>query len=196
MTPDPGGGPQPWRDAEAGPSGRSRDRDLSSLMRKALEGDERAYRLAIRDIAELARRVAWSLLRRAGFDRSEVDDIVQETLLAFHVHRFEWDGRLKAEPWVASIARYKTIDALRKARVREFVPLDETRLTAPESENPATRLDLERLIAALRPRERELVRSVLLQGFSVTDAAARMSMSNVAVRVALHRAMRAMAAAR
>ena len=47
----------------------------------------------------------------------------------------------------------------------------------------------------LKPRARDIVKSISLDGQSITATAMRLAMTEVAVRVALHRALKSLAAA-
>ena len=71
-------------------------------------------------------------------------------------------------------------------------------LAAETSESqPDGRLDRQdviRLLDHLKPRQRDIVRSISIDGHSIQDVARRLDMSEVAVRVALHRAIKLLAA--
>ena len=54
--------------------------------------------------------------------------------------------------------------------------------------------DVERLLAQLKEQQRDIVRSISVEGGSVRETATRLSMTEGAVRVALHRALKALAA--
>lgn len=164
---------------------------MDLAMREALSGDEVAYRGLLGDVGRLARDVARGLVARFNFGDSIIDDIMQETLLAVHLTRGNWDSARPLKPWVATIARNKAIDALRKSRPRQSVPISDE-LASPAAMEPGSRLDADRLIARLRPQQREIVRSIALREESIADVASRLSMSKGAVRVAFHRAVRAM----
>ena len=100
-------------------------------------------------------------------------------------------------PWVNAIARHKIIDAMRRRGVRRWEPIEdfEAVLAAPEVEDPHTRSDVERLMEALPARSRDIVKSISLDGQSISGTATRLAMTEVAVRVALHRALKTLAAA-
>jgi RNA polymerase sigma-70 factor (ECF subfamily) len=68
-------------------------------------------------------------------------------------------------------------------------------LAAPEVEDPHARSDAERFIARLAPRQQDIVRAISLEGQSIAATAARLSMTEGAVRVALHRSLKALGAA-
>lgn len=173
------------------------DREWTERMVSAFEGDEKAYQQLLNDTAKLARRIARNYVRRSALSDGDIEDIVQETLLAVHRSRSRWQAQQGALHWLAAIARHKAIDAVRSAIAREATPLDEEALSlaAPERETAGARLDLERLLAGLRPRSREIVIAVMLRGHNFAEVAARFQMSQGAGRVALHRAMRKMAQA-
>jgi len=86
---------------------------------------------------------------------------------------------------------------MRRRGVRRHEPIEdfEAVLAAPEAEDPHTRGDVERLLEHLSPRARDIVRSISLEGQSIGATATRLAMTEVAVRVALHRALKALATA-
>jgi RNA polymerase sigma-70 factor (ECF subfamily) len=179
------------------PSAGRPESEWTARMRQAIGGDEAAYRGLLGDIGGLAREVARGLLARFNFGDSIVDDIVQETLLAVHLGRKSWDSARPVRPWAATIARNKTIDAVRKSHARFCAPInvDLDAFAAPATAEPGSRLDVNRLLARLPQRQREIVVSIALRQESIADVASRHAMSKVAVRVAFHRALRAMAKA-
>jgi len=164
---------------------------LKALMLAALDGDAAAYR-------ELLRALALHL--RAYFARrlgpAEAEDLVQETLIAIHSRRASYDRTLPFTAWLHAVARYKLIDHLRRARLRRTLPLEEAEsVTAGESEESTTATrDVERLLAALPENKRRLVRQVRIEGLSVAEAAARSGLSESAVKVGVHRALKTLSA--
>jgi RNA polymerase sigma-70 factor (ECF subfamily) len=183
------------RDRRRAPRRCRPESEWTAGMRAAIGGDEAAYRGLLGDVGALARDVARRLVARFDFGEAIVDDIVQETLLAVHVNRETWDGARPVMPWAATIARNKTIDELRRSKAARCAPIDDfiDDLAAPASTEPDARMEVERLIAGLGPRQREIVVSIALREESIADVASRLAMSNVAVRVAFHRSLRAMA---
>jgi RNA polymerase sigma-70 factor (ECF subfamily) len=98
---------------------------------------------------------------------------------------------------VAAIARNKIVDALRRRGSRIEIPLDEVLETiwTDDAENEGQALDLERALQSLNERQRDIVRAVSLEGRSAQEVATRLQMTEGAVRVTLHRSLRALAAA-
>ena len=169
----------------------------AGMMRAALAGNEGVYRRLLDEIGRAVRSMARGALSRARVGDADVEDVVQETLLAIHLKRQTWDGGQKLAPWVNAIARHKIIDSMRRRGVRRFEPIEdfEAVLAAPETEDPHTRSDVERLMEPLTPRARDIVKSISLEGQSITETANRLQMTEVAVRVALHRALKSLATA-
>jgi RNA polymerase sigma-70 factor, ECF subfamily len=156
------------------------------LMIRTLEGDSRAYRALLGELSRYLRGYFKRRIRDA-----EVEDLVQETLLAFHSKRHTYDGALPFMPWAYAIARYKLADHFRRNH-SPHVPLEEAgELFAPESsEESAVRADLQKLLERLPARRRSLITDVKLRGLSVAEAARKRGVTAVSARVMLHRSLR------
>ena len=68
-----------------------RDRIWAEWMRAANAGDEIAYRRLLEALAPLLRQVVQRGFTRSGFGNCDVEDVVQETLLAIHLKRQTWN---------------------------------------------------------------------------------------------------------
>ena len=161
-------------------------------MRAALAGDESAYRALLEDLARRLRVVVRSAFARAGRSAWDVEDIVQDTLLTVHLKRHTWRSDQPFAPWVNAIARHKTIDALRRAKLH--APIDDVldTLAAPSRAEHAEG-DVTRVLSLLGARARRIVEAVSLEGRSMREVADELAMSEGAVRVALHRALKDLA---
>ncbi len=169
--------------------------DLSALMRSARQGDDEAYRRLLGRVAIWLRVVVRRGLASAGRGPSESEDIVQETLLAMHLKRDTWDEARPVEPWLRAIARHKLADHLRRRGFYDHVDIDDwadALELAVDAQAPAA-IDSRRLLESLPERQRTIVREISLEGRSAADVAAQLGMSEGAVRVALHRALKALA---
>lgn len=165
-------------------------------MRSARQGDDEAYRQLLVRVAVWLRVVVRRGLLSAGRGPAESEDIVQETLLAMHLRRDTWDEQRPIEPWLRAIARHKLTDHLRRRGFHDHVDIDEwsnSLAVAVEVEAPRA-IDSRRLLESLPERQRTIVQEISLEGHSAADVAARLGMSEGAVRVALHRALKALAA--
>jgi RNA polymerase sigma-70 factor, ECF subfamily len=167
------------------------------LMKAAMAGNEAVYRRLLEEIGRAVRARARGAFQRSRLGDADVEDVVQETLLAIHLKRHTWDPSQKLAPWVAAIARHKIIDAMRRRGARRAEPIEdfEDILAAPVEEDPHTLSDAKRLVDALPERQRDIVQSISLDGQSIAATATRLAMTEVAVRVALHRALKSLGAA-
>jgi RNA polymerase sigma-70 factor, ECF subfamily len=100
-------------------------------------------------------------------------------------------------PWVYAIARYKLIDHLRRTRASTAdVPIDDAEAVMAQDDYVATESanDLTRLMSRLPNKMRRAIQSVKLDGLSVAEAASRCGMSESAVKVNVHRGLKALVA--
>ena len=164
------------------------------LMRAALQGDEAAYRLLLDELARAFRAAIRSRLARMGQGNAEIEDIVQETLLAIHLKRGTWDASRPFAPWAQAVMSHKLTDRLRRGRSARFEPIDDQldTLVLPEPD-PDAAGDVDRVLSRLEPAQRKLVTALSLEGRSAADVAAETGASEGAIRVALHRALRRLA---
>jgi len=127
-----------------------------ALVRRTRDGDARAF-------TELVDRHAAACLRFAARmlgDRSEAEDVAQETFLRAFRALESYDERLPFRTWLFSILinRCRTAMAQRMRRERRIVfdsdALERTSLAAPQ-DSVELREELNRAIAALSPEQRE-----------------------------------------
>jgi len=171
--------------------------DLSALMRLARQGDDEAYRRLLGHVSVWLRAVVRRGLTSAGRGTADSEDVVQEALLAMHLKRDTWDEAQPLEPWVRAIARHKLTDHLRRRGFHDHVDIDDHAgsLAATADPDAAATMDSRRLLARLPERQRRIVEEISLEGRRAAEVAARLGMSEGAVRVALHRALKSLAAA-
>jgi RNA polymerase sigma-70 factor (ECF subfamily) len=170
---------------------------LATLLKQANGGDVSAYRLFLEQLAPFVRGMARRGIGRIGTPLADLEDAVQETLLAIHLKRHTWREDQPIGPWIGAITRYKLIDLARKYGRRKEIELDEAfDWAAPEPEEPSLpEHELERLLESVSETKRVIVRSISIKGISIRQVADSMQMSEGAVRVALHRALKTLASA-
>lgn len=174
---------------------KKREQEWTALMLAADGGDDGAYHRLLADLTTALRAMTTRGFARAGSGSAEVEDVVQETLLAVHLKRHTWDRTQPFAPWVTVIARNKLVDALRRRGRRNDVAVDDVAetLAAPPDADPTTAGDVARLLEQLKPRQRDIVRSIAVEDRSIRATAERLAMTEGAVRVALHRGLAALA---
>ena len=164
---------------------------LKALMLRGLEGDAQANRELL---TLLSGRLRAYFTPRMPSAAADVEDLVQETLLAVHMRRASYDRAQPFTAWAHAIARYKMIDHWRRHRLRVAVPLDDVAdFIAAEPARSDDGLDLTRALSDLSPRQRRLVEEVKVHGLSLAEAGARAGVTEGAAKVALHRALQALA---
>jgi RNA polymerase sigma-70 factor (ECF subfamily) len=157
-------------------------------MKRAQQGDADAYGVLLDDIKPALLHV----LRRWAVDREELQDLVQEALLALHTARHSYDPQQPFEPWLFSIVRY-VAGRYRRRRMRRMsweVLVDEVeeRPAAPEID---TGTRLEEVLGQLPPTQREAFTLVKLEGLDLEQAARRTGTTVGALKVRAHRAYKA-----
>ena len=167
---------------------------LRSLMLQSLTGDATAYRMFL---DELTARLRSYLRRWLGGLPDEVEDLLQELLLAVHNKRHTYDPNQPLTAWVQAIARYKLVDLLRRRSRGDVLtdPLDEDDQVFATTANDAAeaQYDVAKLLRGLPDRQRLPILYVKIEGASVTDTAVRTGMSESAVKVGIHRGLKALA---
>lgn len=173
---------------------RARERVLRRALLDGLDGDAQAYHTFLRDLAPVLRAF---LRKRTAAMPDDVEDLVQETLIAIHVQRHTYRPDLPVTAWALAIARYKLVDRLRARRLRDarHVPLDdEPGVAAPDVLAACTaRRDLSLLLDRLPAHHRIPIEHTRLQGLSVDEASRATGMSASAIKVGVHRGLKALA---
>lgn len=177
------------------PAQAARELEWTQLMLAAIEGDEQAYRRLLTSLAPALRAMARRGFERVGLGNAEIEDVVQETLLAIHLKRGTWDRTRSLGPWVTAIARYKLVDSLRRKGRSTDLQIDELAETlADVAANEGTAYhDTESMLGTLNERQQEIVRAISIDGRPVRDVAEKLGMTEVAVRVSLHRSLKLLA---
>ena len=167
---------------------------LQALMVAGMSGHARAYHALLRLCAERLR--AYFRRRLAGRE-ADVEDLVQETLMAIHRKRATYDPSLPFSAWLHGIARYRLIDHLRRdGRLvslsdREgFEPAEEGGMDAVLAE-----IDVTAMLATLSPKQAAAVRLTRIEGYTVREAAALSGQSEPSVKVNVHRGLGRLVAA-
>lgn len=174
---------------------RATEERLRGELLAALAGDAASYR---RFLAALSAHLrAWFRRRMAAWP-DDVEDLVQETLLAVHDSRHTYAPDQPLTAWVHAIARYKFVDWLRARSRHEALndPLDDELEILARSDTDAAdaRRDLQQMLEVLPERQRRVLVMTKLAGASVAEAARATGLSEAAVKVGVHRSLKALAA--
>ncbi len=168
---------------------------LKSLLIRGLDGEAPAYQAFLMEMSTHLRAFFRKRLTRLP---DEVEDLVQETLLAIHNKRQTYDADQPLTAWVHAIAKYKLVDLLRRRASRDVLtdPIDDEMdlFSSADSEAAEARRDLGKLLGQLPDRQRLPIVHTKLEGLSVTETAQVTGMSESAIKVGVHRGMKALAA--
>ena len=174
---------------------RSEEPKLRTLMLAGLDGDAAAHTALLARLGAYLRAYFKGQLARIGEAPTDAEDLLQETLIALHTRRHTYDRSQLLTPWVYAIARYRLVDYLRRTKASAGdVPVEEAIELLADDDATAvdSRLDLQKLMAQLAPKTRRAIQMVKLEGLSVSEAAVRSGMSESAVKVSVHRGLRAL----
>ncbi len=122
-----------------------------------------------------------------------IDDLVQETLVSVHRKLQTFDPSRPYLPWLAAIARYRWVDALRQMRDSEELNSEETSTDEDESSIVA-RLSIGRLLSQLPARQANAIVLTRIEGHSAAEAGRICGQTENLVKVNVHRGLRKLAA--
>lgn len=171
------------------------EKRLQTLLLQGMAGDTVAYNAFLKGLAVFLRAF---LRRRLASLPDDIEDLVQDTLLAIHNQRHTYNPQQPLTAWVQAIARYKWVDLLRRRSGHEALnqPLeDDMALFAADDTAAAdARHDLLYLLNRLPTAQREAIMATKLDGLSVAEAASAQGVSESALKVAVHRGLKALTA--
>lgn len=165
--------------------------DLVDAMERYVDGDPRGFRQVYAAMAPVVRRC---LMRWMGY-ADQAEDLVQETFVRVHRARNRYRRGAPVGPWILTIARRLSIDALRRRGRSKERLTREGRL--PENAAPDTApspLETEALIREVRAAVDELPNSLKqvvamhkLDGRPLSAVADALGIKEGAARVRAHR---------
>lgn len=170
---------------------------LKALMTASLAGDAAAHRALLGHLSGRLRAYYKGRLARIGRSATEAEDLVQEALIAIHTGRHTYDPAEPFTPWVQAIARYKLVDHLRRTRASlAEAPIDDAADVMAQDDHAGVEsaYDLQRLLARLPDKMRRAIEYVKIEGMSVAETASLCGVSESAVKVNVHRGLKALAA--
>jgi RNA polymerase sigma factor (sigma-70 family) len=164
--------------------------ELKGLMLAGLDGDAVAHAALLRALVPLLRSFYGHRMRSA---RADVEDLVQETLIAIHTRRESFDRSRPFTAWLFAVARYRLVDFFR--RRRDQVSLDQLDAAFEGVEDDCSAsLDVDALLGTLTPKQAHAIRATHVEGKTTAEAAADAGISVSDVKVSVHRGLKALAA--
>lgn len=179
------------------PERMTQDRTLSAAMAAVQAGDAEAYRRLLHDCLPVIAGMA----RAQGVRPEAVDDVVQDVLLTIHRARATYDPARPFLPWLRAITQRRAIDGMRRAGRRSREIHDPVAYEAEADSGPAPGQGLEardrarilaRAVAGLPEGQRQAVEHLALKERSLDETAQLTGRSKGALKVNLHRALKAL----
>lgn len=173
-----------------------RQSEWAHWLKAAQAGDRRSYETLLRAVlpwlrGRAQRRFTWA-------DRSECEDIVQDTLLALHRNLHLYDPGRPATPFLLGIMKLRGADRYRARARRDIretklddLPVTSSALATKETQEVS--LDVARAASAiglLPPRDKEILEMLKLREMTLAETSAVTGMSVGALKVATFRAIR------
>jgi RNA polymerase sigma-70 factor, ECF subfamily len=180
-----------------------RDVTLSDIERfgEATDSIDVAFQMdedTFRSFYDRTARSVWGYLSRATGDRRLADDLLQEAYYRFLRAGGSYDSDSHRRRYLFRIAVNLVHDHHRRLRLDRLSTADERRRPPTESradatERAAERIDLNRALAQLKPRERDLLWLAYAQGSSHEEIAASLGLKTGSIKAMLFRARRRLA---
>lgn len=163
---------------------------FARLMAAAQKGDKPAYNVLLSEVGMWLERYF-----RRRVPPHQLEDLVQDVLLALHTKRATYDTARPFLPWLAAIARYRWVDHLRKVYKHESEMLEDDHAFEDSHEDVVeARVSLERLFVHLPKKQAEVIELVRIEGHSIIEAAEKTGQSESSVKVNIHRGLKKLAA--
>ncbi|MDH7638341.1 sigma-70 family RNA polymerase sigma factor [Sphingomonas sp. MAHUQ-71] len=158
--------------------------EWGALMVAAQDGHGGAYQRLLGEIS------GWlhSYFQRR-LPPGDIDDAVQETLLAVHRRRHTYDPHYPLGVWLAAIAKRKWIDQLRSMGRRPTEELPDDLAVGDHEASVTSATVLERLLGELRPAQAQAILLVKLHGYSIEEVSQETGQSASAVKMNIHRGL-------
>jgi RNA polymerase sigma-70 factor (ECF subfamily) len=159
-------------------------------MASAQGGDAEAYARLLSELLPFVR----NLVRRRLGDDPGAEDVVQEVLLSVHVARHTFRPERSLAPWVRAIARNAVVDHVRRRGRHQArrSDVEAAELPAEDAAPEAGPLspEISRALERLPDAQRQAVTLLKIEGLSVAEAAARVGVSQGALKLRAHRGYR------
>lgn len=162
--------------------------------------DRETFENAVKTYMPRLRRVALRILRNT----QDAEDALQDALLAAFTKLSQFKGEAQITTWLTTIVLNSARGILRRQSAHKIVSLDEPRGEEPASlegswfsagvtpedlyQKEEYRRVLERAMNRLSPKTRHTFRLVILEGWSMREAAEKMGVTEATVKARLFRA--------
>lgn len=163
---------------------------LKQWMVMGLAGDGAAHGQLLRALVPILR----GFYRRRMGAQEEIEDLLQETLIAVHTRRATYDVARPFTSWLFAVARYKMIDHFRQGgRTCAIEGLEDILAAEGFAEASDAAADVERLLETIPPKQAAAIRATRIDGLSTAEAASHLNLGESDIKVSVHRGLKALA---
>lgn len=171
---------------------RMSEEQLRAMMIGGLGGDADAHAAVLAALVPVLRSFYRRRIRGADDD---IEDLVQETLIAVHTRRATYDRNRPFTVWLFAIARYKMIDHFRRRRrLYPIEGLGDILIAEGFEDATAAGIDLTSLLESLPAKQAKAIWDTQIDGLSVSEAAKSGRMGKSDVKVSTHRGLKTLMA--
>lgn len=167
----------------------NRDQLLGELMKEAQDGNETSYHTLLSEVYMFLE----SYLNSKVYNKSQVDDVLQEVLLAVHNSRHTFDASKSFMSWLLAIAHYKIADSLRLQFKQKNQELEDS-IVDTKSDVLNSLIDnqslhiLHQAISELDEKPKKVITLLKLEGLKISEVAVKLNLSESNVKIIAHRA--------
>jgi RNA polymerase sigma-70 factor, ECF subfamily len=166
----------------------------AALVERMAARDERA----LGELYDRHSRLLFGLTLRILRDRAEAEEVLHEAFMAAWTRAATYNRALGSPvAWLVSIARNRSIDRLRSARLRAAMAEPPADLHGGESPESTASLgeqqrEVARALATLQPEQRRLIEEAFFQGFTHSELAERFQLPLGTVKTRIRSGMLAL----
>lgn len=159
---------------------------FKQLIIKAQIGDGVAYTELLQGLGSFLR----NYLRKRIFNQNEIDEVLQETLVAVHKSLHTYDAKKTFMGWFLAIVEYKIIDYIRTLKKHSStVDINSiSNFLSVSNSDSDLKIDIEKAINTLNSREKNVLTLIKVDGQSINEVAKQLNLTEANVKVIAHRA--------
>ncbi|MBK9322997.1 MAG: sigma-70 family RNA polymerase sigma factor [Bdellovibrionaceae bacterium] len=155
-------------------------------MINAQKGDATAYNELLSNLYLFLN----NYLRKRIFEQRNIEDVIQEILVAVHKSLHTYDSEKSFMSWLMAITEYKVIDYIRALR-KQTKPSDLNSIPnffAGMHSDSDLRIDIDKALNRLNHKEKTILNLLKVDGQSVSEVAKQLHLTEGNVKVIAHRA--------
>lgn len=167
----------------------NRDQLFGELMKEAQQGNETSYQTLLSEVYMFLE----SYLNSKVYNKSQVDNVLQEIILAVHNSRHTFDTSKSFMSWLLAITHYKISDHLRIQFKQKTQELEDSIVdTNPQAlnaliDNQSLHI-LHQAINELDEKPKKIITLLKLEGLKISEVAVKLNLSESNVKIIAHRA--------